>query len=181
MRIWGIGTAVLAGLALLGINHRAPAPKFHRGQTRPRFIPPRMHFLKRGVFWCFVCPTFLSLSAWPILTAMIQSTTTILQALSYFPVSLYIATFTASLGSPLSATIVLSVFNSSTVVGRIIIGYLTDRYPYPWIMFGSLLGSGVAAFLLWGFADTLVRVFVFVVIFASLVCPFNIYWKCPVH
>lgn len=60
LRIWSLGSAVLAGLAILGINHRTPAPKFRRGQRRPRFIPPQMHFLKRGVFWTFVCAQITS-------------------------------------------------------------------------------------------------------------------------
>lgn len=105
-----------------------------------------------------------------ILNTFVQVATNTLQSLSYFPVSLYIASFTTSIGSPLSATIVLSLFNSSSVVGRIAIGFLTDRYPYPWVMFASMLGSGIAAFLLWGFANTLARVFVFVIVFGSLVC-----------
>ena len=114
---------------------------------------------------------------------LVQVTANTLQALSYFPVSLYIAAFTTSISSPLSATIVLSLFNSSSVIGRVAIGYLSDKYPYPWIMFVSLLGSGLAAFLLWGFADTLSWVFAFVIIFGSLVrigyshtriCPFTL-------
>ena len=96
----------------------------------------------------------------------------ILQGLSYFPVSLYIATFATKVASPLSATAVLSVFNSSGVVGQILIGHLTDRFPYAWVMFASALGSGAAAFLLWGFATTLPSVFAFAIIFGSLVRVF---------
>ncbi|KAK7686188.1 hypothetical protein QCA50_010408 [Cerrena zonata] len=157
LRIWALGSAILAGLAILGINHRTPAPKFRRGQRRPRFIPPQMHFLKRGVFWTF-------------------STTTILQALSYFPVSLYIAMFTTKLSSPLSATIVLSIFNSSGVVGQILIGHLSDIVPYPWVMFVSAMGSALSAFLLWGFADSLTRVFTFAIIFGGLSGGFSSVW-----
>lgn len=89
--------------------------------------------------------------------------------MSYFPVSLYIATFTATLSSPLSATIVLSLFNVSGVIGQILMGYLTDRMPYPRIMFVSTFASSIAAFLLWGFADTLGRVFAFAIVFGGLV------------
>lgn len=71
--------------------------------------------------------------------------------------------------SPLDATIVLSLFNSAVAVGQLLVGHLADRYPYPWIMFVSALASGIAAFLLWGFADTLVRVFAFAVIFGCFV------------
>ena len=89
--------------------------------------------------------------------------------MSFFPVSLYIAGFTTSISSTLAATIVLAIFNSSGVIGQIIIGYLSDRFPYPWIMFISTLGSAVAAFLLWGFANTLAQVFAFAILFGGLV------------
>lgn len=91
------------------------------------------------------------------------------QSLSFFPVSLYIAVFTTSIASPLSATIVLALFNSSGVIGQILIGYLSDRFPYPWIMFSSSLGSAIAVFLLWGLANTLPQVFAFAIIFGGLV------------
>ena len=91
--------------------------------------------------------------------------------MSFFPVSLYIAVFATSISSPLSATIVLALFNVSGVLGQIFIGYLSDVLPYPWIMFSSSLGSAIAAFLLWGFADTLTQVFAFAIIFGGLVRP----------
>lgn len=61
------------------------------------------------------------------------------------------------------------MFNSSGVIGQILIGHLSDRWPYPWIMFSSALGSAISAFLIWGFADTLTRVFAFAIIFGGLV------------
>ncbi|KAI0788897.1 MFS general substrate transporter [Abortiporus biennis] len=158
LRIWAIGMVVIAGLALLGIQHRVPVPKFRRGlANRPRLIPQRMDFVKRSMFWIF-------------------STSTALQALSYFPVSLYIAVFTRTISSPLSASIVLSIFNSSGVAGQIIIGHLSDKFPYPWIMFASAFGSAISAFLLWGFANTLAQVFVFAIIFGGLAGGFSSMW-----
>jgi len=90
LRIWAFGSAIIAGVALLGINSRTPVPGFHRHQTRPRFLPPRVDFLKHPMYWTFAI-------------------TTMFQSLSFFPVSLYIAIFTTSIGSPLSATIVLAL------------------------------------------------------------------------
>ena len=92
-----------------------------------------------------------------------------MQGLSYFPVSLYIASFTQQLSTPLTATIVLSLFNSAGVVGQVILGYLTDRYAYPWVMFFSSLGSALAAFLLWGFAQGPALIYPFAIIFGALV------------
>lgn len=89
--------------------------------------------------------------------------------MSFFPVSLYIAVFTASIASPLSAAVALSLFNSAGVVGQILIGYFTDRFPYPRIMFISAVGCCLSAFFMWGFADTLATTFAFTVVFGGLV------------
>ncbi|KAH9947008.1 MFS general substrate transporter [Amylocystis lapponica] len=149
LRIWALAIMILSGIALLGVNPRLPVPRYTSENRRPRFIPLQLDFLKGTLFWAF-------------------SITTILQALSFFPVSLYIATFATLVSSPLSATVVLSVFNVASVVGQVLIGHLCDRFPYAWIMFVSALGSGITAFLLWGFADTLARVFAFAIVFGGL-------------
>ncbi|KZT07332.1 MFS general substrate transporter [Laetiporus sulphureus 93-53] len=153
LRIWAIVTLVVVGVAILGFTPRLPVPKFQRGQ-RPRFIPPQMQFLKTPLFWAI-------------------SVTTVLQALSYFSVSLYIATYTKVMSTAFSASIVLALFNSSGVVFQVLIGHLCDRLPYTWIMFFSTLGSGLSVFLLWGFARTLPLVFVFAIIFGGLMGGYN--------
>ena len=95
--------------------------------------------------------------------------TLLLQGFSYFPVSLYIASFTEAVSNPLTATIVLSLFNSSAVGGQIVLGHMSDRFPYPWVMFSSAVGSGIVAFLLWGLANAPTQLYFFVVIFGALV------------
>ena len=86
--------------------------------------------------------------------------------------SLYIASFTTALSTPFTATIVLSVFNSSAVGGQILLGHLSDRFPYPWVMFASAVGSSIVAFLLWGFARASIQLYFFAVIFGALVSVF---------
>ncbi|KAI0370193.1 MFS general substrate transporter [Pilatotrama ljubarskyi] len=157
LRIWAIGSTLCSGIALLGMRPRLPVPKFTGNQRRPRFIPPQLGFMRNPIFWS-VCLT------------------TLFQGLSYFPVSLYIASFTRALSSPLTATIVLSVFNSSAVVGQIVLGHLSDKFPYPWIMFTSALGSSVVAFLLWGFAHAATELYFFAVIFGALSGGFSSTW-----
>ncbi|KAI0676946.1 MFS general substrate transporter [Trametes maxima] len=157
LRIWAIGSTVCSGIALLGMRPRLPVPKFTGNHGRPRFIPPQLGFMRNPIFWSV-------------------SLTTLLQGLSYFPVSLYIASFTRALSSPLTATIVLSVFNSSAVVGQILLGFLSDKFPYPWIMFASALGSGLVAFLLWGFATAATQLYFFAIIFGALSGGFSSTW-----
>ena len=96
-----------------------------------------------------------------------------MQGLSYFPVSLYIATFTKSISNQLTATIVLALFNVSAVVGQVLLGHLSDRFPYPWVMFASAIGSGIVAFLLWGLASSATQLYFFAVIFGALVSGFG--------
>ena len=98
-----------------------------------------------------------------------QALTNILQGLSYFPVSLYIPTFTRTLSNQLTATVVLALFNSSAVIGQVLLGHLSDHFPYPSIMVVSALGSTLGAFLLWGFASAAVYIYIFAIIFGALV------------
>ncbi|PCH36281.1 MFS general substrate transporter [Wolfiporia cocos MD-104 SS10] len=153
LRTWSAITLVFAGIALLGMKPRLPVPKFQRGQRRPRFIPPQLQFIKTPHFWALGAAMSL-------------------QSLSYYPISLYIPTFTKGISTPLSASIVLSLFNSSGVVCQILIGHLCDRLPYAWIMAASTFGSGLAVFLLWGFAHTLPLVIAFAIIFGGLMGGF---------
>ncbi|KAI0671132.1 MFS general substrate transporter [Trametes maxima] len=157
LRIWAIGTSFFSGIALFGMKSRFPVPKFTAIQRRPRFIPPRVSFLKNPLFWTFAI-------------------TNMLQGLSYFPVSLYIATFTKNISNQLTATVVLSLFNSSAVVGQVILGHLTDRFPYPFIMVVSAVGSGLAAFFLWGFANAAIFLYFFAAIFGGLSGGFSSTW-----
>ncbi|KAI0373779.1 MFS general substrate transporter [Pilatotrama ljubarskyi] len=157
LRIWAIGTSFFSGIALLGMRSRFPIPKFAAHQRRPRFIPPQVGFVKSPLFWTFAI-------------------TNMMQGLSYFPVSLYIATYTRSVSNQLTATIILSLFNSSAVLGQIILGHLTDRFPYPAIMVVSAVGSALAAFFLWGFANAAIFLYIFAVIFGGLSGGFSSTW-----
>ncbi|KAI1788981.1 MFS general substrate transporter [Ganoderma leucocontextum] len=157
LRIWAIVTTIFCGIALLGLRPRLPVPKYSHGSRRPRFIPPQLGFVKNPLFWSV-------------------SVTILLQGFSYFPVSLYIASFATALSSPLTATTVLSVFNSSAVGGQILLGHLSDRFPYPWVMFASAVGSSLVAFLLWGFARGSIQLYLFAVIFGALSGGFSSTW-----
>ena len=105
----------------------------------------------------------------PRVACHMQSFTCLIQGLSYFPVSLYIASFTQQVSTPLTATVALSLFNLAGVIGQVILGYLTDRFAYPWVMFFSSLGSALAAFLLWGFGQGPALIYPFAIIFGALV------------
>ncbi|KAM5540859.1 hypothetical protein V8D89_005503 [Ganoderma adspersum] len=157
LRIWAIGTTVAAGLAFLGLRGRLPVPKYNAVHRRPKLVPNRLDYLGTTLFWSVAI-------------------TNMLQGLSYFPVSLYIATFAKGLSNQLTATIVLSLFNVSAVIGQIIIGHLSDVMPYPSVMLFSAIGSSLGAFLLWGFADKAIYLYFFAIIFGSLSGGFSSTW-----
>ena len=100
---------------------------------------------------------------------------TVFQALGFFPVSLFIPTYTSSLSSAtLPSTIVLALFNATSVIFYIVFGHYCDKYPYPYVILVSGTGSALAAFILWGFASSLGWVFAFAVIFGGLVRMFYV-------
>ncbi|KAL7280779.1 hypothetical protein ACG7TL_005723 [Trametes sanguinea] len=157
LRILAIGTTVCSIIAMFGIRSRFPVPKYNAHQRRPRFIPPQVSFLKNQLFWTFAI-------------------TNLAQGLAHFPVSLYIATFTRSISNQLTATIVLALFNASAVFGQIVLGHLSDRFPYPSIMLVSALGSALVTFFLWGFANAAIFLYFFAIIFGGLSGGYTSTW-----
>lgn len=86
----------------------------------------------------------------------------------FFPASLYLPTYVASLtGSSLKAEIVLAVFNAATVLSQVAVGYASDKFDAAFILAALGVCSSLTAFLAWGFADTLAKVFAFGIIFGS--------------
>ncbi|KAI0260582.1 major facilitator superfamily domain-containing protein [Gloeopeniophorella convolvens] len=155
IRILALLIGILGGAATLGVKPRLPIlPADRRGPAPPL----NFKFL--------ASPVFLSVMA-----------TIFLQALAYFPVSLYIPAYSVSLGySRLNGTIALAVFNLATVVGQIASGWYCDVGPYTRVMILSGLVSSVLAYVLWGFAHNLALVFVFVVLFGSISGGFSSVW-----
>ncbi|KAG8782812.1 hypothetical protein FRC12_020384 [Ceratobasidium sp. 428] len=105
------------------------------------------------------------------------SITSFIQSLAYFPVSLYMPVYTSSLGlPPLNGTIVLAVFNLSSVISQMLLGHLCDIAPYPYVIVASGVGASLSAYLLWGFAHNLGLIFAFVIVFGSLSGGFTSVW-----
>ncbi|KAJ3776698.1 MFS general substrate transporter [Lentinula raphanica] len=158
MRIWAIVLGVCCSLALIGSNPRLPVRK--PGIDRPRSSWPSgmMGFLKNPLLLCMLA-------------------TNAVQALGFFPVSVFISTYTSTLTtSTISPTIVLALFNASSVVCYVLFGRICDSYPYAGVILFSGLGSALAAFLLWGFATNLGLVFAFALVFGGLSGGFPGVW-----
>ncbi|KAI0045443.1 MFS general substrate transporter [Auriscalpium vulgare] len=156
IRAMALAVGTFGGLAILGVKPRLPIPPASR---RTRAPPLDFSFIKS--------PVFISVGI-----------TVFLQALAYFPVSLYIPTYAVSLGySRLHGTLALTVFNLATVIGQMVSGYYCDVGSYTRVMLSSAILSSILAYALWGFAHSLALVYVFVVIFGTIsggfsaICP----------
>ena len=146
------------------IHRYQPSPEAHTQQ--PELLPDAPLLDLRA----FPLPRSLpSVPHTPLIPFPRQAVTNVLQGLAYFPVSLYIAMFARALSNEFTASIVLSLFNASASIGQIVTGHLTDRIPYPTLMAVSAVVSGIGAFVLWGLADATINLYLFAVVFGSLV------------
>ncbi|KAI0741945.1 MFS general substrate transporter [Daedaleopsis nitida] len=149
LRICAIGTSLCAGIAMLGMRSRYPTPKFSAGQPRPKLFPPHLDWIKAPLFWSVIITNFV-------------------QGTAQFPVQLYIAVYTKNISDQFTATVILSLYNASATMGFILLGHMSDRFPYPSVMLVSAVASSLAAFLLWGFADAALYLYFFVIVFGTL-------------
>ncbi|KAF9071436.1 major facilitator superfamily domain-containing protein [Rhodocollybia butyracea] len=99
------------------------------------------------------------------------------QGLASFLPSLYLPTFASdlSLGTT-SGTLALSFINGASVPGLIFLGWLSDLLDVRWSILLSSLGSALAVFLLWGFAETLLPLLVFACIYGFLAPSWCALW-----
>lgn len=131
-------------------------------------MPPQLSFVRTKLFWTAVSSACSFLHFLHV-TKRYQALTLFFQALGHFPVTLYITTFTRGLTSALTATIILSLFNSCAVIGQIVLGWLSDRIHCTWVMFMSLCSSAIATYFLWGFANSSVQLYFFAILVGFLV------------
>ncbi|KAE9410114.1 MFS general substrate transporter [Gymnopus androsaceus JB14] len=160
LRVGALIIAMTCGVAIFGLNPR---------------IPPRTRSMPDPSARAPWLPQDLSPLKSPLLYWTAAATLT--QSLGYFPVSLFIPTYTASITSAtLPTTVVLALFNVASVVCYTVFGRLCDSYPYQHIILFSGIGSALAAFLLWGFATSLALVFTFAVVFGGVSGGFSGVW-----
>ncbi|KAG0656177.1 hypothetical protein C6P46_000416, partial [Rhodotorula mucilaginosa] len=150
-RVWAAVTFVVYAVAVYLIKPRVPLRK-PRGPRSPFFIKNDFRFLKNPV-------------------VIVMTLTSFTSSLAYFPCSLYLPTFTSTLASPVSANIVVAVFNLAASCGSAVIGYAADLSTPITVMASGLAGS-LLALTAWGFANSLGAVFAFAVLFgfATQIC-----------
>ncbi|KAF8690993.1 Major Facilitator Superfamily, partial [Rhizoctonia solani] len=160
LRIWAAYMLVFGGVALIFMKPRVPP-------VRPSGPSPTFITFVKQQNWSFLSsPLFLCVA---ILS--------FIQALGYFPVSLYMSVYTTSLGLPtIDGTIVVVVFSAASVIGQVVLGQLCDMVPYQYIIIASGIGSCLSTYLLWGYAHNLGLIFGFVIMFGILAGGFTSTW-----
>lgn len=105
---------------------------------------------------------------------LVQAATTFISSLAYFPVSLYLPTYTVSLLSSDDAfkpNLVVGIFNLAAMAGSNVTGYASD-FALSWTVSAIGVAGGVVALGAWGTASSLGKVFGFAVLFGfnSQIC-----------
>ncbi|GAA5941438.1 uncharacterized protein JCM15063_006102 [Sporobolomyces koalae] len=142
--------AAIAGVASVGsvlvLQPRQP-PIRPKGKREKWFLLD-LRIIRSPAFWIMATSIFLS-------------------SLAYFPVSIFLATFTASVlrsDSLLLPSVVVSVFNASAFVGSTVIGAAGDRSVDLTIIALGIAGA-LYALCGWGLSDSLVGVTIFAVLY----------------
>ncbi|OJZ91770.1 hypothetical protein ASPFODRAFT_38927 [Aspergillus luchuensis CBS 106.47] len=131
LRAWTVVTLLTLSVTLPFIRPRIPpAPS-----TTPQ--PLNLAFLKLATFW------------------MLQLGN-IIQSFGYFLPSTYLPSYTTTAAglSDTTGTLLVALFNATSVVGGIVLGSLCDRFAVSNIMLLSSVGSGMSVLLFWGLSTS---------------------------
>ncbi|BGP52410.1 hypothetical protein JCM10450v2_008388 [Rhodotorula kratochvilovae] len=145
-RAWAGITAGVFVISLLFMKPRIPLAK-PLGARPPLFTVHDFRFIRDPV-----CIT--------------ATATTFVNSLAYMPVSLYLATFVASLASASKASLCVSMFNLAGAIASSLTGYASDRALALTLSFIGLSGA-VLAITAWGLAHSLGAVFAFAMLFSA--------------
>jgi len=137
LRAWSIVLVVLSGPLLIFVKPRLP---LRPGAQRRPFS---FRFLRTSTFW-------------------ILEAGNILQGLGFFIPNIYLPSYAQSLGlSYVSSTLTVSLANTTSVFGAVLLGSLIDRFHVTTVILISAIGSTASVFLFWGLAASFPALCVF--------------------
>lgn len=141
LRVWAIVLVVLSGPLLYYVKPRIPvSASTHRRRLN-------FDFLKSTAFW-------------------VLQAGNILESLGFFIPNIYLPTYARSLGlSSIAGTVTVSLFNTTSVFGQVILGSLIDRLHVTTVVLISAIGTTLSVFLLWGFAASLPLLCIFSLVY----------------
>ncbi|GAA5905786.1 hypothetical protein JCM6882_000458 [Rhodosporidiobolus microsporus] len=147
-RAWAFITALVFGLSAWIIRPRIPVVKPKSAAERGPWLAVDWRFAKDPIF-------------------LLMGFSSLLAALSYLPVALYLPQYAASLTpSTTQQNLVLAIFNLSAAIGSAASGPISD-WSYPVTVVGCAACGTVISLAAWGTADSLGKVYGFAVLFAA--------------
>ncbi|THU90977.1 MFS general substrate transporter [Dendrothele bispora CBS 962.96] len=121
-------------------DQRIPA-RTRTSRMQSESLPQRVWgYMKEQYSWWLAQPAFLIL--------LLANT---VQAFGYFMPIIWLPTYASSLNlSRTNSSLVLALLNAGSVVGRLGLGFLSDKLD-PWVLaFGTLVSTTLSVFVLWG-------------------------------
>jgi len=141
LRVWAIVLVLLSGPLLYFVKPRLPVS----ATTYPRRL--NFAFLNTSTFW-------------------VLQIGNILESLGFFIPNIYLPTYARSLGlSSVAGTVTVSLFNTKSVFGQVILGSLIDRLHVTTVILISTIGATLSVFLLWGFSASLPLLCIFSLVY----------------
>ncbi|OCK80383.1 MFS general substrate transporter [Lepidopterella palustris CBS 459.81] len=103
----------------------------------------------------------------------------VLQSLGYFLPSAYLSSYgVEEIGlSSTIGTLLIAIFNSTSVPGGIIIGMLNDHFRVTDVILFSSIGSTLAVFLFWGFSSHVALLSIFSITYGFFAGGFSSTWS----
>ena len=152
LRAWAITLVLLSGPLLFFVKPRIPITHI----TQPR--PFSFRFLSTSTFW-------------------INQTANIFQGLGFFIPNIYLPTYARSLGlSNVSAALTVSLVNTTSVFGAVMLGGLIDKLHVTTVALISSLGATISVFLLWGLSASFPVLCMFSLMYGLFAGGFSCTW-----
>lgn len=108
------------------------------------------------------------MSFWTCSNYLVLQSGNIIQSLGFFLPAIYLPSFARSLGaSTIQGTVTIILLNGAGFVGSLCMGMAVDKYHVANCILVSAIGSGVGAFLIWGFATSLIPLYIFCIIYGA--------------
>ncbi|KAJ7474205.1 MFS general substrate transporter [Mycena latifolia] len=159
LRILAIAIATLLLPLLPFVKGRLPETRVRIHGPAPRGAPGSQDWMKHKAFWVFL-------------------TVNTLQGFAYFVPIIYLPTFANELHiSSSNSAVALAMLNAASMMGRLSMGYLSDKLN-PWILaLATLFASSVTTFILWGvLSHTFAGLLAFGIVYGSIAGGWTSLW-----
>lgn len=104
------------------------------------------------------------------------------QALGFFLPTIYLPTYASEMGAnELLSSLTVTIINITSVLGSIMIGFLSDRYHVTSCILISTLGTTISVFLIWGVSGSIWSLYVFCILYGFLAGGYSSTWSSIAH